>query len=77
MSGLTLWALVGGAAGLALVALNLLVTPVVRGWRAGHPVLEWLPGGEPGTLSARLVDNILALALIAAVVLAFRSAGAL
>ena len=74
MSGVTLWLLIGGAAGFVLIVADLLVTPVVRGWRT-WPVLEWLPGADPGTLGARVIDNLLALALIAAVVLAFRFVG--
>lgn len=74
MSSLTLWLMIGVATGFVLIVADLLVTPVIRGWRS-WPVLEWLPGAEPGTLSARLIDNLLALAMIAAIVLAFRFAG--
>ena len=74
MSSLTLWLMIGVAAGFVLIAADLLVTPVIRGWRS-WPVLEWLPGAAPGTLGARLTDNCLALALVAAIVLAFRFAG--
>lgn len=72
MSGITLWLLIGLGAGFVLVVADLLVTPVVRGWR---PMLEWLPGAEPGTLVARVIDNALALALIAAILLVFRLVG--
>lgn len=75
MSGVTLWLLIGAAAGFVLTVADLLVTPVVRGWRADRPMFEWMPGTEPGTLSARVIDNCLALALVAAIVLAFRFAG--
>ncbi len=76
MSGVTLWLLIGVAAGFVLIALDLLVTPVVRGWRTDRPMLEWLPGADPHTLGARVIDNLVALALVAAIVLAFRFAGA-
>lgn len=75
MSGVTLWLLVGIAAGFVLIVADLLVTPVVRGWRIDRQDVEWLPGANPRTLSARVIDNILAFALVAAIVLAFRFAG--
>jgi hypothetical protein len=75
MSGLTLWLMIGAAAGFVLIVADLLVSPVVRGWRTDRPMVEWLPDADPRTLGVRVIDNLLALALVAAIVLAFRFAG--
>lgn len=75
MSGVTLWLLIGVAAGFVLIVADLLVTPVVRGWRTDRQSVEWLPGADPRTLTARVIDNCLALALVSAIVLAFWFAG--
>src|SRR5690606_22279889 len=62
MSGVTLWLLIGVAAGFVLIVANRLVAPLVRGWRTDRPSIEWLPDADPRNLTARLLDNCLALA---------------
>ena len=76
MNSIVLYLLVGAAAGLALAVTDRLVAPLVRGWRARrHATGSDAPAAAPGTLTARLVDDLVALALIGAIVLAFRLAG--
>lgn len=77
MSGLLAFLLVGIAMGLALVVIDLLVAPVVRGWLAGRRAGDAWLFVAPGTISARVFDNLLAAALLAVLTLAFRAGGVL
>jgi len=78
MSGLLALLLLGLAAGVALTVVALLVAPLVRGWRRDHPASgdDWALA-TPGAVTARLIDNLAAIALLAALLLAFVLGGVL
>ena len=77
MSGLFVLLLIGAAVGIAFTVADMLVAPVVRGWRDDSRVpLPW-NFAAPGTLAARLFDSLVAIALVTCVLLAFLMAGVL
>jgi hypothetical protein len=69
MSSLLLILLIGGATGIAFAVADMLIAPVIRGWRTDRR--EHAAPDGPGTLSTRLLDDIVALGLIGCVVLVF------
>ena len=77
MSSLVLLLLIGATAGLAFAVADMLVAPVVRGWRDdSRRPLPW-SFAAPGTLAARLFDGLVAIALVTCLLLAFLMAGVL
>jgi len=78
VNGVLLFLLVGVTAGIAFTVADMLVAPVVRGWRDDSRVPDrWTLLATPGTLAARLLDSLVAILLVAGVLLAFLLAGVL
>jgi hypothetical protein len=77
MSAFLLLLLIGATAGIAFAVADMLVAPVVRGWRDDSRLpLQW-SFAAPGTLAARLFDSLVAIALVTCLLLAFLLAGVL